>query len=240
MIDNTIDTMFNIKTYFDYIKTYFDSLPEDIEEIDVYGKGLTNLDVTRFKNLKKLNCSNNQLTSLHLNKNLETLVCSNNQLTSLQLNENLQELYCSNNQLTSLQLNENLEILDCSNNQLTSLQLNENLQQLYCSNNQLTSLHLNKHLQELEYDYNPIYDIYEIIEDDYIDNIYDYIYPIQQKLRVLNQFRHLYYSLKFKKQFRHWLWVRVREPKIRIKYSHDYLIANLHEDTDLDELLNNW
>jgi len=36
------------------------------------------------------------------------------------------------------------------------------------------------------------------------------------------------------------LWVRIREPKIREKYSHDNLVKNLHEDTDLDELLENW
>jgi Leucine-rich repeat (LRR) protein len=221
------------------IKTYIDSLPEDIEEINVSNKGINSLDVTRFKNLKRLICSNNQLTSLHLNENLKILNCSNNQLTSLHLNEKLESLHCGHNQLNSLQLNENLQDLYCSNNQLTSLHLNENLEILYCSNNQLTSLHLNKYLQELEFDYNPIYDIYEIIEDDYID-IYDYIYPIKQKLRILNQFRYLYYSLKFKKQFRHWLWVRVREPKIRMKYSHDYLVEHLHEDTDLDEFLDSW
>ena len=37
------------------IEIYLDSLPEDIEEIDVSRKGIQNLDVTRFKNLKKLN-----------------------------------------------------------------------------------------------------------------------------------------------------------------------------------------
>jgi hypothetical protein len=36
------------------------------------------------------------------------------------------------------------------------------------------------------------------------------------------------------------LWVKIREPKIREKYSHDYLVEHLHEETDLDELLENW
>ena len=31
-----------------------DSLPENIAELDVSSKGLTHLDVTRFKNLKKI------------------------------------------------------------------------------------------------------------------------------------------------------------------------------------------
>ena len=63
---------------------------------------------------------------------------------------------------------------------------------------------------------------------------------INQKIQLLYNFRHLYYCLKFKKRFRDLLWVKIREPKIRERYSHDYLIQNLHEDTDLDELLENW
>ena len=56
------------------------SLPEDIKEINVSDKGLTSLDVRRFKNLKTLNCSNNYLTILQLNENLEELNCDNNLL----------------------------------------------------------------------------------------------------------------------------------------------------------------
>ena len=190
---------------------YLDSLPEDTEDINVSGKGIKNLDVTRFKHLKKLNCANNKLTSLHLN-------------------EHLQQLHCSNNHLTSLHLNENLQILYCVHNRLTSLRLNENLEELYCRDNQLTSLYLNEKLLTIIYNDNPIYEI--------IKNFDTFI--IKQKIRVLNQFRYLYYCLKFKKRFRDILWVKIREPKIRIKYSHDYLVENLHEETDLDELLKNW
>jgi hypothetical protein len=45
--------------------------------------------------------------------------------------------------------------------------------------------------------------------------------------------------LKFKKQFRDWLWVKIREPRIREKYSYKYL-ENLHEESDLDEFLAAW
>ena len=242
-----------------------DSLPEDIEEIDVSGKGLTYLDVTRFKNLKKLVCVNNQLTSLHLNENLQELHCAFNQLTSLHLNENLQELHCSFNQLTSLHLNEklkhlycssnrltslqtvNLESLDCYNNRLTSLHLNETIHTIYCSGNRLTSLHLknvkyifcssnrltslpvlNANLH-INYSNNPIYEIINSVDIDIIN----------RKMQVLNDFRYLYYCLKFKKRFRDLLWVKIREPKIRSKYSHKYLVEHLR-DTDLDEFLQNW
>ena len=231
------------------IETYLNSLPEDIEEIDVSHKGITSLDVTRFKNLKILHCEYNRLTSLHLNDNLEKLCCSvnqltslhlneklerlscfNNQLTSLHLNENLKFAYCLSNQLTSLHLNDKLETLACSFNQLTSLRLNENLHTLYCYSNNLIYLHLNKKLKSIDYNDNPIYEIINSNDKDIIN----------QKLRVLNQFRYLYYSLKYKKQLRDWLWVKIREPKIREKYSHDYLLKNLQEDTDLDVLLDNW
>jgi hypothetical protein len=162
-----------------------------------------------------------------LNEKLKTLYCSYNQLSCLQLNKNLSQLYCDYNQLSALYLNKNLQELYCRNNQLSSLYLNENLQELYCSNNQLSSLYLNEKLELLYCSNNPINEI--ISEDAQI-----------KKLRVLNRFKHLYYCLKFKKCFRDLLWVKIREPKIREKYSHNYLLENLHEDTDLDELLENW
>jgi hypothetical protein len=74
--------------------------------------------------------------------------------------------------------------------------------------------------------------INEIVKMDNID-------IINKQIKILNKFRELYYSLKFKKQFRDLLWVKIREPKIREKYSYKYL-ENLHEDTDLDEFLDNW
>ena len=90
------------------IESYLDSLPDDITEIDVSNRGITVLDVSKFKNLKRLRCYCNQLTSLQLNENLERLYCSDNQLSSLHLNEKLETLNCDNNQLISLHLNENL------------------------------------------------------------------------------------------------------------------------------------
>lgn len=175
------------------IETYLDSLPENIEVINVSHKGLTYLP-----NLSRL-------------KNLKTLYCECNQLTSL----------------PSLHLNEKLEYLACNNNQLTYLHVNEKLEYLNCQNNQLTSFRLNEKLEIIRYNNNPICEI--IGGTNAI-----------KKLNILNNFRYLYYSLKYKKRFRDLLWVKIREPKIREKYSHDYLVKNLHEDTDLDELLENW
>jgi len=149
--------------------------------------------------------------------------------------EDIEEIDVSFKRLTSLDVTRfsKLKILICQYNQLTSLHLPENLQILYCSHNQLTCLRLNKKLHTMSCSNNPVYEFINI------KNIY-INYQIKQKLQVLNQFRYLYYCLKFKKRFRDLLWVKIREPKIREKYSYDYLVENLHDDTDLDKLLENW
>ena len=85
-----------------------------------------------YDQITKLNCSDNQLTSLEGIENLvnlQQLSCYRNQLNNLEGIENLvnlQQLYCSVNKLTSLRGIENIV----------------NLQRLYCYNNQLTSLEL--------------------------------------------------------------------------------------------------
>jgi len=95
---------------------------------------------------------------------------------------------------------------------------------------------LNENVRKLYYADTPIY---EMIKHSYTNH--NDINTIKQKIRVLNQFRHLYYSLRFKKQFRHWLWVKIREPLIREKYHPRYLLENLcDEDIDLDQVLDNW
>ena len=102
----------------------------------------------------------------------------------------------------------------------------------------MTSLHLNEKLKSIVYHNNPIYEITNSDSIYKITNIGIIKQKLKEKLKALNQFRYLY--LKFKKRFRDLLWVKIREPKIRKKYSHDYLVEHLHEDTDLNELLENW
>ena len=172
------------------IETYLDSLSEDISILNInfkklltlnmISKGIKSLpDLTRFKNLIELNCSDNKLTSLpNLPQTLITLNCYNNKLTSLP------------------NLPQTLITLNCS--------------------------------------YNPIY---KIVNSPF--SFYDTI-KIIKNIKILNNFRHLYYSLKFKKQLRKWLWEKVREPNIKKMYNPTYLIENLKEEDDLDKVLNNW
>ena len=233
------------------IENYLNSLPLDTTNIDVSGKGLTYLpDLSRFKQLTHLNCSDNPLTELpHLNDNLRYLDCNYNQLTELPpLNDNLIYLDCSENQLTELPpLNNNLTQLFCHRNQLTWLPplnnklkclacrhnhlielppLNDNLEFLDCCHNQLTVLpHLNNKLQIL------------YCRNTNIFNKNTYLYD--NKIKTLRKFRNTYYLLKFKKHFKRWLWEKVREPKIMAKFHPSHLDA-LEETDDLEVFLDDW
>jgi hypothetical protein len=95
--------------------------------------------------------------------------------------------------------------------------LPQNLEILYCERNELTSLPtLPQNLQKLYCFHNPIYEI--VNNDNFI--------KIKQNIQILNNVCHLYYCLKFKKQFRKWLWEKVRELNAKKMYSPNYLIEN--------------
>jgi len=196
------------------IEEYLNSLPDDVESIDVSHKNLTYLpDLSRFKNLEVLSCINNELTSLPI------------------LPETLLMLNCSRNKLTSFPvLNMQLIYLNCSNNQLTlfPVVLPQKLKYFGCSNNQLTSLpYLNNELYIIDYENNPIY---EIIYNKKIKKIS----VINKNIETWNNFRYLYYCLKYKKRF-----LKLMEAIIKKRYHPSYL-NNLTEDDDLDEILNKW
>lgn len=78
-----------------------------VTELDVSGKGIRSLQgIECFTALTKLDCHNNQLTSLDFSgcTALTKLNCRHNQLTSLNVSgcTALTELYCSGNQLRTL------------------------------------------------------------------------------------------------------------------------------------------
>jgi Leucine-rich repeat (LRR) protein len=248
------------------IETYLNSLSEEILTLSIEGRFITSLpDLTRFKNLKELYCSDNKLTSISstlLPQSLEILYCSDNKLTSLpdlMRLKNLKELYCSINKLSSLPttLPQCLEKLHCSNNKLTSLPnltRLKNLKELNCSNNKLNSLPTNlpQGLETL-YCFNnkltylptlPEKIVYLIYWDNPICNILDInnnsLIKVKQNIKILNNFRHLKYSLQFKIPLRKLLWENIREKQIMNKYHPNYLLKNLKENADLDDFLNKW
>jgi predicted PP-loop superfamily ATPase len=95
---------------------------------------------------------------------------------------------------------------------------------------------VNSSLKILECEKNPlpfklIHDVRLIQKTNFNNNI-----------KCLEYFKELYMSLKFKKQFRDWLWIRVRLPKIENKYHPDNLKIALDasNDEDFNETLNYW
>lgn len=162
------------------------------------------------------------IPSLKRFKNLIQLKCDNNQLTQLpELNDSLEYLSCQHNKLTKLpELNSSLQILNCSYNYLTQLpELNSSLEELSCQNNQLP-FKLNH--------YGPLTN--------------EKRNELNQYIKCLERFKELYHSLKFKRQFRDWLWIKVRLPRVQKQFHPDNLeemLYNINEE-DLDETLNKW
>jgi uncharacterized repeat protein (TIGR01451 family) len=117
--------------------------------IDANGDG--EIEVSETANVRQLNLSNSQITSLDgigAFSNLQSLVCRNNQLTTIDVSmlPDLSDLSCGENNLTAITVGEMsiLNSLYCSNNLLTALPTEHlgNLMTLYCNNNQITALNL--------------------------------------------------------------------------------------------------
>ena len=118
------DHIFPDETFLNYVKRFDKDnngtlTPTEryaVTEIDVHNKGITTLEgIQFFPNLEKLNCDNNQLTELDVSKNkeLKDLDCDGNQLTSLQLDDCPKlGLYSCNDNEYSVQVYESTRILD--------------------------------------------------------------------------------------------------------------------------------
>ena len=205
---------------------YLNSLPHDVEKINLSRLGLTELpDLSRFYNLKGINCSYNMLTELPELPLLTYLDCSVNKLTVLPELPLLTLLDCSNNQLTLLPELPLLTDLYCYNNKLSVLPEMPNLIRLGCSYNKLSVLPEMPNLIRMGCSNNPIH---YIIGNDI------------KKLRLLQRFRHLYFSLKYKGRFVDWLWEKVRKPKIEQMYHPSRLIEFIDGSDNWDERLDDW
>ena len=130
---------------------------KDLVTLDCSHNDLERLDVKNSKSLVALNCSWNRLTELDADvthkPSLERVECQNNQLTTLILGQNklLKKLNCAHNQLTQLNLDNMsaLEELNCFDNQLTVLDVSDSpeLTILWLGDNHLTSLNLDNNLK---------------------------------------------------------------------------------------------
>lgn len=139
---------------------------KDLVTLDCSHNDLEQLDVRKSRSLVALNCSSNRLTELDADvthkPSLERVECQNNQLTSLILGQNkgLKKLNCAHNQLTQLNLNNmiSLKDLNCFNNQLTVLDVSDSpkLTTLWLGDNHLTSLNLDNN-PKLDFSLTDIY-----------------------------------------------------------------------------------
>lgn len=192
------------------INEFIDKLPDNEERIEIdykYFKQIPNL--MRFTNLVMLNCCNNLLTSLpKLPPTLKTLYCPYNYLEELpELPHTLRSLFCYKNRLKFLP------------------RLPTTLKKLYCSHNQLTLLpELPLSITELRYNNNPL--IYRE----------DSLHFICIANQVIENCKYLFYCLKFKRQFRDWLWERVRRPKIEAQFHPSRIAELLENGVDLENL----
>lgn len=123
----------------------------NVYEIDISSKSVIGeLDFGKFTELKKLNCSNNQIQSLkNLPFTLEELICENNQITNIHF---LQQEFCPigtqcptcmgiTMELQRCPVPSKLKNISCSLNKLTELNnLPNSVERLVCNVNKISKL----------------------------------------------------------------------------------------------------
>lgn len=93
--------------------------------------------------LRRLDCSNNKITSIEKMDSLEILDCRENNLVEIPEFKSLKKLYCSENQIVNIHNLNEIEYLDCSKNKLKELpDLPKVVDLLICHNN-ITNLPTN-------------------------------------------------------------------------------------------------
>jgi predicted site-specific integrase-resolvase len=111
------------------------------------------------------------------------------------------------------EFNPSMKFLSCINNSLTTLpELNRSLQYLNCTDNPLPTI---------------------IVHNGFIYN--EKKRDLHNATRILNRVRFNTACWKYKRQFRFWLWEKVRLPKAQSKYNPENLIALLQNIQENDE-----
>ena len=126
-----------------------------LKKLECRDNQLTTIELSKNTLLTHLDCRENQLQDLNLSTNsmLTYLNCTSNQLKTMNLNDisTLLELYCSKNLLTNINISKNTElsVFSCFENKLKSIDLSKNvgLTLLYARSNQLEKLDISKNIK---------------------------------------------------------------------------------------------
>lgn len=106
---------------------------------------IESLTIENNPNLKYLYCGNNKIKHLKLPENLIELDCSDNLLTDIKLNKTLQILNISGNNISNLIVNDELIELQCMDTKIEMLDLtNTNIQQVHCLGSPIKEIHVKK------------------------------------------------------------------------------------------------
>jgi len=125
---------------------------ETVTEIHCNGLNINSLEgIENFKQLKSLDCANNNLTELDVSTltKLEEISCRNCNISLLSFANNsaLHYIDCSNNKLTSLNVSSNaiLSVLLCNNNLLTGvldISKTDEISTFDCTGNQIQTIYV--------------------------------------------------------------------------------------------------
>jgi hypothetical protein len=135
-----------------HIKSLDISKNKDLKKLDCSFNPINDLDVSELTKLLELFIDNAEFQTINVSKNVKLywLSVSHNQLTSLDLDNNtdLEILECNENNLNNLGLSKNIKLtgLFCIANELKTIDLNMNkaLVNLWCNNNQINRLELSQ------------------------------------------------------------------------------------------------
>lgn len=224
------------------VEKYFDSLSDDIMCMNLHNKNIHHLpSLKKFKSLLYLDVTKNNLTKLpELPSTLIYLYCSGNNIKRLpQLNCNLIDLYCSHNQLTCLPVLPNtLKYIDISGNSIKLLpELPYDVHMIKMDINNAVDVLIRKHCSQCFYYYQRGHiDIHQSPYEENVNNrpfvlvLHKYNNDdLRKGIRAINEYNRfveLFYSYKYKNQFRKWLWEKVRLPKIQKEFN-PYINADL-------------
>lgn len=217
-----------------------------------------------------LECSNNRLKTLpELPSNLTHIYCCFNELENFPFTLTSCKLvvfYCRCNQLINLpSFPSSLKELNCNQNQLHRLpDFPSSLTYISCSYNELKCLPKLPVLLKVIYcDYNNLSNLPELPDALIKISLYgnpfvlryenespilnDKLEKLKKEIKTIIRLNELFYALKFKNQFRRWLWELIREPKIRAKYHPDNLLKILEENSigemdvdQIDAIMDQW